>query len=57
MADSKNMALNDEAMAQASGGKLEPGQEGAIIKGIVMVDPYPNGVQYGGVFQDCESKG
>ena len=57
MADNKNMALNDEAMAQASGGKLEPGQEGAIIKGIVMVDPYPNGVQYGGVFQDCESKG
>ena len=57
MTDNKNMALNDEAMAQASGGKLEPGQEGAIIKGIVMADPYPNGVQYGGVFQDCESKG
>ena len=57
MADNKNMAINDEAMAQASGGKLEPGQEGATIKGIVMVDPYPNGTQYAGVYQDCQSKG
>ena len=57
MTDNKNMALNDEAMAQASGGKLEPGQEGATITGIVMVDPYPDGGQYGGVYRDCESKG
>lgn len=51
------MKLNDEMMAQANGGKLESGQEGATITGIVMVDPYPNGVPYGGVFEDCQSKG
>ena len=57
MAENKNMALNDEAMAQVSGGKLEPGQEGAVIKGIVMVDPYPSGAQYAKVFEDCQSNG
>ena len=53
----ENMKLNDEAMAQASGGKLEPGQEGATVTGIVMVDPYPEGVPYGGVFEECQRKG
>ena len=57
MAENRNMKLNDEAMANANGGKLEPGQEGATIKGIVMVDTYPNGVPYGGVFEYCQSKG
>ena len=53
----ENMKLNDEAMAQASGGKLEPGQEGATITGIVMVDPYPDNPAYKGVYRECESKG
>ena len=57
MADIKNMVINDEAMAQASGGKLEPGQEGATITGIVMVDPYPDNPAYSGVYRECESNG
>ena len=57
MAYNRNSKLNDEAMAKANGGKLEPGQEGATIKGIVMVDPYPNGVPYGGIFESCQSEG
>ena len=54
---SENMKLNDEAMAQASGGKLEPGQEGATITGIVMVDPYPDNPAYSGIYRECESNG
>ena len=57
MADKKNMELNDGAMAKASGGKLEPGQEGATITGIVMVDPYPDNPAYKGIFRECESNG
>ena len=57
MAENKNMALNDEAMAQVSGGKLEPGQEGAVIKGIVMVDPYPNDSIYGSEWDDAKANG
>ncbi len=57
MTDNKNMALNDEAMAQASGGKLEPGQEGATITGIVMADPYPDDSIYGSVWEEAKTNG
>ena len=57
MAENKNMKLNDEMMAQASGGKLVPGQEGATITGVVMVDPYPNDSIYGTVWDEAQSNG
>ncbi len=57
MAENKNMALNDEAMAQASGGKLEPGQEGATITRIVTADPYPDDSIYGSVWEDAKTNG
>ncbi|MBQ7563636.1 MAG: hypothetical protein IJT16_06560 [Lachnospiraceae bacterium] len=57
MADNKNMELNDEMMAKAAGGKLEPGQEVMEITGIVLEDPFPNDSVYGGVWEECKAGG
>ncbi|MCR5212036.1 MAG: hypothetical protein K6C41_05740 [Lachnospiraceae bacterium] len=57
MADNKNMELNDEMMAKASGGKLEPGQEVVTISGIVMANPRPDDSIYGSVWDECQAGG
>lgn len=38
----ENIKLNDEAMANAAGGELDPYQDIASITGIVMVNPLPD---------------
>ncbi len=57
MADNRNMELNDDIMAKASGGKLEPGQDVLEITGIVLEDPFPNNPAYSGVWEECRAAG
>ena len=57
MAVNKNNELNDEMMAQANGGMLEFTEDVATITGIVMVDPYPDGQMYVGMFEECQRNG
>ena len=44
MADNKNMELNDEMMAKASGGELDPWNETVVISGIDCYLCYKNAI-------------
>ncbi len=51
------MELNDEMMAKATGGELDPWNETVVISGIVMVNPRPDDPAYASVWDDCQSSG
>ena len=53
----ENMALDDDMMAKASGGKLEPGHDVLEITGIVLEDPFPNDPAYPGIWEECRTGG
>lgn len=57
MADN-NMEIREEEMVEATGGKGNAGGTNfPTITGIVFVDPFPTGIMYRGVFEDCQKDG
>ena len=57
MTDNMNVELNDEMMAKATGGELDPWKDAVVISGIVMVNPRPDDPAYADIWEECQANG